>query len=253
MDNLPDLKEIQMVFGQRLKSCLESRGISQSEFARQMLSNRSDISRYCTGKHLPQIEDLYKMSELLNVSIDYLLGKTEIESPNMEIRTICEHTGLPEEAIIHFGVYKDTEYCKQIYPKVFDSSFFTLIFKLGVLSEDSNFLNELADTFPINAEILKKDPKVSYIPPHDYEETEHSLNNFYNKEIFDIDNWQLYAADIIQRIELQEYKIKKEITAWIEEICHSTEVLKKSQRFFDDLTEKRIEIKKQKKQNITKE
>ncbi len=43
---------------------------------------------------------LYAYSEVLECSLDYLYGRTEIISADLEVRDICERTGLTEEAVI---------------------------------------------------------------------------------------------------------------------------------------------------------
>lgn len=45
------------------------------------------------------IKNLYKLAKLLNVSSDYLIGLAEVPSSNMDVRAICEYTGLTESAV----------------------------------------------------------------------------------------------------------------------------------------------------------
>jgi len=52
-------------------------GLSQSELAKKVNVQSFSISRYETGTQYPSIETLLKMSEVLNVSVDHLLGKEE--------------------------------------------------------------------------------------------------------------------------------------------------------------------------------
>lgn len=46
-----------------------------------------------------KIETLYKAAKLLNVSADYLLGLSDVKSPNTDIQTAVEITGLTERSI----------------------------------------------------------------------------------------------------------------------------------------------------------
>lgn len=50
-------------------------GFSQSELADKIEVKSHVISRWETGTNYPSIDNLLKLSELLNVSVDYLLGK----------------------------------------------------------------------------------------------------------------------------------------------------------------------------------
>ena len=60
----------------RLKEIRKSKGISQLKMAMDLNTNQNTISRYETGKREPGINELMKIADYLNVSIDYLLGRT---------------------------------------------------------------------------------------------------------------------------------------------------------------------------------
>ena len=45
-----------------------------------------------------KIETLYKLAEYYNVSTDYLLGRTDVKTPDTELKTVCEVTNLSESA-----------------------------------------------------------------------------------------------------------------------------------------------------------
>ena len=46
-----------------------------------------------------KIETLYKLAEYYNVSTDYLLGRTDVKTPDTELKTVCEVTNLSESAV----------------------------------------------------------------------------------------------------------------------------------------------------------
>ena len=58
-----------------LKIARIKNGLSQSQLAELVNVQSFSISRYETGTQRPSIETLIKMSEVLKVSVDYLLGK----------------------------------------------------------------------------------------------------------------------------------------------------------------------------------
>lgn len=70
-----------MNFGTILKHLRQVNFLSQEELANKLNISRSNIANYETSKNLPSIEILQKMSNLFGVSIDYLLGNTNIENP----------------------------------------------------------------------------------------------------------------------------------------------------------------------------
>lgn len=70
-----------MNFGTILKHLRQVNFLSQEELANKLNISRSNIANYETSKNLPSIEILQKISNLFGVSIDYLLGNTNIENP----------------------------------------------------------------------------------------------------------------------------------------------------------------------------
>lgn len=62
-----------MSFHSRLKKCRESQGFSQIEFAQKLDVSNTVLSRYESGDREPNIDMLIRISDSLNVSVDYLL------------------------------------------------------------------------------------------------------------------------------------------------------------------------------------
>lgn len=61
----------------RLKEIRKSKGISQLKMAMDLNTNQNTISRYETGKREPGINELIKIADYFNISIDYLLERTD--------------------------------------------------------------------------------------------------------------------------------------------------------------------------------
>ena len=66
----------------RLKEIRKSKGISQLRLAMDLNTNQNTISRYETGEREPGINELIKIADYFNVSIDYLLERTNIPEVN---------------------------------------------------------------------------------------------------------------------------------------------------------------------------
>ena len=64
----------------RLKELRKKKGISQLRLATDLHTTQNTISRYETGEREPGIDELIKIADYFNVSVDYLIGRTE--SPN---------------------------------------------------------------------------------------------------------------------------------------------------------------------------
>ena len=60
----------------RLKEIRKAKGISQLKMAMDLNTNQNTISRYETGEREPGIAELIRIADYFNVSVDYLLGRT---------------------------------------------------------------------------------------------------------------------------------------------------------------------------------
>jgi transcriptional regulator with XRE-family HTH domain len=72
-------------FSQRLRQLREEKGLLQKDVAKILGITPSAYGYYEQGKREPSMEVLKKLSDFFNVSIDYLLGRTDIRSPVDEI------------------------------------------------------------------------------------------------------------------------------------------------------------------------
>lgn len=60
----------------RLKELRKEKGISQLKLAMDLNTSQNTISRYETGEREPGIAELIKIADYFNVSVDYLLERT---------------------------------------------------------------------------------------------------------------------------------------------------------------------------------
>ena len=61
----------------RLKELRKARGISQLKLAMDLNMNQNSVSRYETGTREADYATLIKFADYFNVSIDYLLERTD--------------------------------------------------------------------------------------------------------------------------------------------------------------------------------
>lgn len=94
-------------FGERLGDLISKKGITQAELAKVTGIGQSRLSDYITGKRIdpesdareyaaPDCATVITLAKYFSVSTDYLLGVSDKPSPSMEIRAICDYTGLSE-------------------------------------------------------------------------------------------------------------------------------------------------------------
>ena len=66
----------------KLKEIRKSRGISQVRLAIDLNTNQNTISRYETGDREPGINELIQIADYFNISVDYLLERTNVPEMN---------------------------------------------------------------------------------------------------------------------------------------------------------------------------
>lgn len=133
-----------MKFPQRLKESRKEHKLTQIQLGKILNYGYTAIANYESGRNQPNMNDLIKLANALNVSIDYLLGNSDIKYPqenNLWLEEIYKilkknHIYLQKEDqllidLIHFNM-KRTALQKYIYPqkvteKDFDAVYSELI------------------------------------------------------------------------------------------------------------------------------
>lgn len=67
--------------GIRLKELRKKHGLTQKLLADILLIDNSSISKYENDKAIPENELLQRIADFFSVSVDYLLGRSDISSP----------------------------------------------------------------------------------------------------------------------------------------------------------------------------
>jgi transcriptional regulator with XRE-family HTH domain len=87
------------IIGSRIEQLRKKRKETQTDLAGVLNVKRQVISYYETGARTPNVDDLIILAEHYNTTVDYLLGRTEIETVSVDIQMICDYTGLSETAV----------------------------------------------------------------------------------------------------------------------------------------------------------
>ncbi|MCD7810921.1 MAG: helix-turn-helix domain-containing protein [Ruminococcus sp.] len=66
-----------MKFEEKLKQARKEHGLTQEEMASKLCVSRAAVAKWESGRGMPDVENLKAISELLDVSVDYLLDGTE--------------------------------------------------------------------------------------------------------------------------------------------------------------------------------
>lgn len=73
-------------FGERLKELMEERGINPPTLARELNTDRSNITRYLRGERAPLYDNFLKILNYFNCSADFILGLSDYAAENTIFR-----------------------------------------------------------------------------------------------------------------------------------------------------------------------
>ncbi|MGE6379588.1 helix-turn-helix domain-containing protein [Peribacillus muralis] len=103
------------IIGERLKFIRKSKKIKVDTITDFLDIARSTYNGYEAGTRRPDSGKLVKLSKLMNTSIDFLTGKTDIQTPTNDLREI-----LSSNELIYNG-NKITEYDREMISRLVDS------------------------------------------------------------------------------------------------------------------------------------
>ena len=84
------------IFAQRLRDLRLQKGLKQSEIAEKLNISFKTLSAYETGRAQPSMDMLERIAAFFNVSVDYLLGLSDLpkESVKLDLRYIPVYNGV---------------------------------------------------------------------------------------------------------------------------------------------------------------
>lgn len=69
---------MKILVAQRIKDLMKSEKLTQMQLAHALEVGQSSISDWLNSKSEPSIENLWKLADFFDVSLDYLIGRKEI-------------------------------------------------------------------------------------------------------------------------------------------------------------------------------
>ena len=86
------------VFTERFRS-LFGENETQQEFANRVGLVRNTLCQYYNGHRTPDSKTLRKICERCNVTADWLVGISDVKTPDAELQAVCNYTGLSSKSI----------------------------------------------------------------------------------------------------------------------------------------------------------
>ena len=96
-----------MLFGERLTAIRKSRKVSQEDLAKMIGVHAPVIGRYERGEVKPSIEVASKIANAMSVSLDYLVGNSDLQLDQVVIKRIEDIQKLNEEDKNHLFFMMD--------------------------------------------------------------------------------------------------------------------------------------------------
>jgi transcriptional regulator with XRE-family HTH domain len=86
-----------MLLGDNMMLIRKKKGLSQADLGKLIGTSGDVIGRYERGDISPSIEVVSKLADALEVSVDYLIGKTTLELDKQAVKRLEDISKLPED------------------------------------------------------------------------------------------------------------------------------------------------------------
>ncbi|WP_368490794.1 helix-turn-helix domain-containing protein [Clostridium sp. BJN0013] len=103
------------ILGNRIRILREEKSISQLELAKILNIANTTLSQYESGKRIPSDSIKKKIADYFNVSIDYLLGRTDVKNSYDSADKITESLNDDPELAQFWDSLKDREDLKLLF------------------------------------------------------------------------------------------------------------------------------------------
>lgn len=94
-----------MDFGERLKALREEKDLTRAALANKLIVSYSAVSKYETNVRFPDKETLINLADFFDVSVDYLLGRSNIRETAEKILNDSKYqfsVGSPQSTYITY-------------------------------------------------------------------------------------------------------------------------------------------------------
>lgn len=98
-----------VLIGQRINTALAARDKLQKDLAQYLGVTDNTISYFCKGRRVPNVSQIIKISEFLNVSTDYLLGKEVPMTADVSVQEMVNKTGLSEDIVLRLIAWNNID------------------------------------------------------------------------------------------------------------------------------------------------
>lgn len=192
-------------FRERLNQLFINSGKTIVDFAKTLGPSRQSLGYYLNGERIPDAHTVKQICERCNVSADWLLGLSDVESPDTDMQAVCKYLGLSEETVSFLrmiSVQLHDQFITMLIDALFDND-----------NSRASFIMSLKAIY--QAYKIKKENENSSIP-----ESIPEINDKNSK------SFALYKKqDINVQIDFEKYLSNRAMTEALEALFHSDALL----------------------------
>ena len=139
----------------RLRELMDGREAKTEELANAVGIGSSGVRQWYTGYARPDIDKIPAICKFYDVSADWLLGISETQAVDIEIRDICEKTGLSAQTLLNLMRYSNDQTLDGVPASHASSVATERLWFINNLIEDEEILNILADNANLSVNIRR--------------------------------------------------------------------------------------------------
>jgi len=107
-------KHVLKVFASRIRALREEKCLSQGDLAKVLGVSRGSISYYENAERTAGIDFAHEAAVFFSVSVDYLLGKSNLRVADADAESVSAYTGLSDRAVSNLNSLKESGDNKKI-------------------------------------------------------------------------------------------------------------------------------------------
>ena len=197
-------------FNNRLKELRVKNDLSQEELAIKLgmngKSGRSTINNWETGGYNIKADKLARIAQTFGVTADWLLGLSEVETPDGSIQGACKVTGLSEEAVYKVKQSLTAE-------------------TLSLLLESDSFQVLLTD-------IARLRFQKSLMEETNTELAEYERNGY--PEDFDNIGFPIWYEENLLKLRLYSFEIEKAFSSMLEQLLPTFDLISECKNIYEE-------------------
>lgn len=198
------------IFAKRLLDIRMESGLSRQKVADDLEITRASLEYYEKGKRTPDMNTIVKIAKYFNTTTDYLIGLTDCQTINKDVRTCCNFLGIDDIQVLSLKMLIDRNKEHKEY-----------FFKIILSYEFHILLNHIYLSLLYRSKALKKLCSVLEQVEQDVQKSGKELFEIYGEG--DLIDFSTDISDIEDKIDLNEYKSQKCLIDLINQMCYTLE------------------------------